>query len=214
MLSRRTFAALTHNALYGENTIPWTRCLNCEKKNSYIQRSKPNAVERRQLRYSSSSSSASSKRWQNRQGRDYFAREARVQGLKSRAAFKLLEINEKHKIFKKGQTVIDLGYAPGSWSEVAVNRTAPTGRVIGIDIIPAKPPQGASAIQGNFLSASVQAEIKHMLSDPQRGRPRQQRFFSDEDSVSENETNEGGSLTEEELEESERGYIDLERHAS
>ena len=62
--------------------------------------------------------SASSKAWTARQSRDQFAREARVQGLKSRAAFKLLQINEKYRLFKRGQTVVDLGYAPGSWSQV------------------------------------------------------------------------------------------------
>jgi len=61
---------------------------------------------------------ASSKRWVERQSKDRFAREARVQGLKSRAAFKLLQINDKYRLFKAGQTVVDLGYAPGSWSQV------------------------------------------------------------------------------------------------
>jgi hypothetical protein len=61
---------------------------------------------------------ASSKRWVERQSKDRFAREARVQGLKSRAAFKLLQINDKYRLFKPGQTVVDLGYAPGSWSQV------------------------------------------------------------------------------------------------
>ncbi|KAI9707529.1 MAG: 2' O-ribose methyltransferase [Candelina mexicana] len=139
-----------------------------------------------------------------RQGQDQFAKEAKVLGLKSRAAFKLLEINAKYKLFKKGQTVVDLGYAPGSWSQVAVDRTSPNGRVLGIDIIPAQPPRGASSIQGNFLSPAVQAEVKTFLRDPARGRPRQQRLFSDNDEESE-------SLTVEDLEERERGYIDLER---
>ncbi|KAJ6443448.1 FtsJ-like methyltransferase [Purpureocillium lavendulum] len=70
-----------------------------------------------------SSSSSGSTRWKQRQGRDVYAREAKVQGLKSRAAFKLLE-----------------GYAPGSWSQVAMERTRPHGRVVGIDLIPAQPP--------------------------------------------------------------------------
>ncbi|KFZ10277.1 hypothetical protein V501_05257 [Pseudogymnoascus sp. VKM F-4519 (FW-2642)] len=120
------------------------------------------------------SSSSSSTRWKSRQGRDSFAREAKVRGLQSRAAFKLLEIDAKYKLFKKGQTVIDLGYAPGSWSQVAVERTKPNGRIIGIDIIPAQPPKGVSTIQGNFLSKDVQAEIKKFLNDPHRGRPQQQ----------------------------------------
>ncbi|KFZ08081.1 hypothetical protein V502_09544 [Pseudogymnoascus sp. VKM F-4520 (FW-2644)] len=120
------------------------------------------------------SSSSSSTRWKSRQGRDSFAREAKVRGLQSRAAFKLLEIDSKYKLFKKGQTVIDLGYAPGSWSQVAVERTKPNGRIVGIDIIPAQPPKGVSTIQGNFLSKEVQAEVKKFLNDPHRGRPSQQ----------------------------------------
>lgn len=62
--------------------------------------------------------SASSHRWLERQSSDRFARQARVQGLKSRAAFKLLQINERYRLFRPGQTVVDLGYAPGSWSQV------------------------------------------------------------------------------------------------
>ncbi|MCJ1285668.1 2' O-ribose methyltransferase [Xylographa opegraphella] len=115
-------------------------------------------------------SSSSSKRWQTRAGNDQFSKEARVRGLKSRAAFKLLEINEKYKIFKAGQTVVDLGYAPGSWSQVAVDRTFPNGRVIGIDIIPAQPPKGVSTIQGNFLSHDVQEAVKDLLRDSSKRR--------------------------------------------
>ncbi|TQS34959.1 hypothetical protein Golomagni_04636 [Golovinomyces magnicellulatus] len=116
------------------------------------------------------SSSSSSSRWKDRQNNDVFAREAKVQRLKSRAAFKLLEIDSKYHLFKKGQTVVDLGYAPGSWSQVAVERTKPNGRVLGIDIIPAQPPKGACAIQGNFLSKGVQDEAIKFLSKPDRGR--------------------------------------------
>ena len=61
---------------------------------------------------------ASSRRWTDRQGKDQFARAAKVQGLKSRAAFKLLQINDRYKLFKPGMTVVDLGFAPGSWSQV------------------------------------------------------------------------------------------------
>ncbi|KAJ5992881.1 hypothetical protein N7451_008605 [Penicillium sp. IBT 35674x] len=133
----------------------------------------------------------SSKRWQARQHKDQFTREAAVQGLKSRAAFKLLQIDEKYRIFKKGQTVVDLGYAPGSWSQVisskaypisapltmlqvAVSRTQPNGRVLGVDIIPAQPPKGVSTIQGNFLAPEIQAYIQDFLRSPNRGRPREQ----------------------------------------
>ncbi|TVY58809.1 rRNA methyltransferase 2, mitochondrial, partial [Lachnellula cervina] len=146
--------------------------------------------------------SSSSTRWKNRQGRDSYAREARVQGLKSRAAFKLLEIDAKYRLFKKGQTVVDLGYAPGSWSQVAVERTKPNGRIVGIDIIPAQPPKGVSTIQGNFLSAEVREEVKRFLSDPDRGRARPQLYAS-LDGESPNA-----------IIEPEQSYIDLERHAS
>ncbi|KAI1778167.1 23S ribosomal RNA methyltransferase [Hypoxylon cercidicola] len=109
--------------------------------------------------------SSSNLRWKQRQGNDFYARAAKVQGLKSRAAFKLLEMDAKYKLFKRGQTVIDLGYAPGSWSQVAVERTRPNGRVVGIDIIPAQPPKGVSTIQGNFLSPSVQQLVKDYLAE-------------------------------------------------
>ncbi|KAL1962193.1 hypothetical protein VTN77DRAFT_9914 [Rasamsonia byssochlamydoides] len=114
----------------------------------------------------------SSKRWQARQRNDIYTREAAVQGLKSRAAFKLLQIDEKYRIFRSGQTVVDLGYAPGSWSQVAVSRTQPNGRVLGVDIIPAQPPKGVSTIQGNFLSPEIQQYVQEFLRDPDRGRPR------------------------------------------
>ncbi|KAL9128466.1 MAG: hypothetical protein Q9217_002870 [Psora testacea] len=140
-------------------------------------------------------SSSSSKRWQTRQNKDRFALDAKVRGLKSRAAFKLLEvsctdgatthhteiwhqINEKYGIFKNGQTVVDLGYAPGSWSQVAVDRTYPNGRVLGIDIIPAQPPKGVSTIQGNFLSLSVQEEVKKFLRESDRGWAKQELSLS------------------------------------
>ncbi|KAK0644406.1 FtsJ-like methyltransferase-domain-containing protein [Cercophora newfieldiana] len=111
----------------------------------------------------SSRPSSSNSRWKSRQGSDVFAREAKVQGLKSRAAFKLLEIDSRHHIFKPRQTVVDLGYAPGSWSQVAVERTKPNGRIVGIDLIPAQPPRGVSTIQGNFLSPAVQGMVKRFL---------------------------------------------------
>jgi 21S rRNA (uridine2791-2'-O)-methyltransferase len=83
--------------------------------------------------------------------------------------------------------------------QVAVERTKPNGRIVGIDIIPAQPPKGVSTIQGNFLSAEVQSEVKRFLSDPDRGRPKQQLFSNNEE--------EGGAIVTEE----DRSYIDLER---
>ncbi|KAI0972356.1 FtsJ-like methyltransferase [Xylaria arbuscula] len=146
--------------------------------------------------------SSSNSRWKQRQGKDYFAREAKVQGLKSRAAFKLLEMDAKYRLFKRGQTIIDLGYAPGSWSQVAVERTKPHGRVVGIDLIPAQPPKGVSTIQGNFLSPMVQNMVKDYLAEfvqRRRGTETQDVEASEE---------EDGVITEK------PSYIDAERAES
>ncbi|KAL4912128.1 FtsJ-like methyltransferase-domain-containing protein [Aspergillus aurantiobrunneus] len=126
---------------------------------------------------------SSSKRWQARQLKDHFTREAAVQGLKSRAAFKLLQIDEKYRVFKSGQTVVDLGYAPGSWSQVALTRTRPSGRVLGVDIIPSQPPKGVSSIQGNFLDSEVQAYVRDFVRNPWRGRPHAQGVNRDVDGL-------------------------------
>ncbi|CAK3906963.1 rRNA methyltransferase 2, mitochondrial [Lecanosticta acicola] len=146
--------------------------------------------------YASSSSSSSSTRWKSRQSRDSYAREAKVAGLKSRAAYKLLEINEKHHLFRRGDTVVDLGFAPGSWSQVAVNRVSPGGRVVGIDVIPAQPPRGANALQGNFLSEEIREELWKFVSDPLRGRVRSRGFSNQE-------------VSEDDLEEDGRGVVEL-----
>jgi 21S rRNA (uridine2791-2'-O)-methyltransferase len=122
------------------------------------------------LRTAFSRSSSSSTRWKARQTNDAYAREARVAGLKSRAAFKLLEIHSKYRIFRRGDTVVDLGFAPGSWSQVAVSKTNPGGRVVGIDVIPAQPPPGANALQGNFLSMEMRDRLREFVGDQDQGR--------------------------------------------
>ncbi|PNS20676.1 hypothetical protein CAC42_2921 [Sphaceloma murrayae] len=116
------------------------------------------------------SSSSSSSRWTTRQATDPYAAKARLSSLKSRAAYKLLELDQKHRLFRPGQTVIDLGFAPGAWSQVAVSRTRPGGRVVGVDVIPAQPPRGASSIQGDFLSKEVRREVRGYLGEWGRGR--------------------------------------------
>ncbi|KAH7390615.1 FtsJ-like methyltransferase-domain-containing protein [Pyrenochaeta sp. MPI-SDFR-AT-0127] len=194
MLSRRVFQQLTDSFLLGPGYAPAVSFCSATNHGHYSSCTRPFTET---VRHASSSST----RWKSRQGKDFFAREARVQGLKSRAAFKLLELNEKHKLFKSGQTVVDLGFAPGSWSQVAVNRTSPNGRVIGIDLIPAQPPRGVSTIQGNFLSPAIQDEVRAYVRDPELGRPRKLISSKSE------------GLTEEEVDELERGYIDIERQA-
>lgn len=161
-------------------------------------------------RYASSSSST---RWKTRQASDPYAREAKVQGLKSRAAFKLLQIDEKYKIFRRGNTVVDLGYAPGSWSQVAISRTQPNGRVIGVDILPAQPPRGVSTVQGDFLSPEVQAEVRSYVLDPERGRAKKRSIFATLDESQENDSasHQTGGIKEKAI--AEHGYLELERQA-
>jgi 21S rRNA (uridine2791-2'-O)-methyltransferase len=141
-----------------------------------------------------------------------------VKGLKSRAAFKLLELDAKYHLFRrgKGQVVVDLGFAPGSWSQVAVDRTAPDGRVVGIDIIPAQPPRGVSTIQGNFLSPGVQAMVKQFLLDGEKRRMAELAAGKGKGKPAEAETETTG---EEDAEGEESitdrpSYIDLERMAA
>lgn len=89
--------------------------------------------------------------------------------------------------------------------KVAVDRTCPNGRVLGIDIIPAQPPKGVSTIQGNFLSQAVQEEVKRFLRDSDRGRARQALSLIAKDGEDQ--------MTEEDLEKSSRSYLELEKRA-
>ncbi|KAL7926698.1 FtsJ-like methyltransferase domain-containing protein [Trichoderma austrokoningii] len=148
---------------------------------------------------------SSGTQWKQRQGRDHFVRHAKVQGLKSRAAFKLLEIDAKYKLFKKNQTVVDLGYAPGSWSQVAVERTRPHGHVIGIDLIPAQPPKGVATFQGNFLSPVVQQLVKEFIAQRHHDRLSRAASF---DNDGEDDLSSDKILIEQ------PSYIDLERHST
>ncbi|KAJ5807504.1 Ribosomal RNA large subunit methyltransferase E [Penicillium robsamsonii] len=118
--------------------------------------------------------------------RSLFEEDEEEEPLPNKKFGRKLAIDEKYRIFKGGQTVVDLGYAPGSWSQVekvAASRTQPHGRVLGVDIIPAQPPKGVSTIQGNFLAPEIQTYIRDFLRNPDRGRPRQSGFL-DNSSVS------------------------------
>lgn len=142
---------------------------------------------------------SSNSRWITRQKSDRFAKEAKVSNLKSRAAFKLLQINERYKIFKPGMTVVDLGFAPGSWSQVAIDLVRPgLGRVVGVDLIPVAPPKGVNGIQGDFLSHETQERVRELLRDENAGRVRQNPLLQDADVIQEEETS----------------YIDRERAAT
>ena len=100
-----------------------------------------------------------SKNWVNKQRRDIYVRQSKVDGFRARSAYKLIEIDEKFKIFKGGLTVIDIGAAPGSWSQYA-EKISKNGKLISIDLKKMEPIGNSLQIQGDFTEESVQQEIK------------------------------------------------------
>ena len=98
----------------------------------------------------------SNKQWLRRHVTDHYVRKAREQGYRSRSAFKLLEIDDKEKLLRPGATVVDLGAAPGGWSQVAAARVKPGGRVIAIDLLKIAPITGVEMMQGDFRAAKLE----------------------------------------------------------
>ena len=100
-----------------------------------------------------------SKNWVNKQRRDTFVRQSKVDGYRARSAYKLIEIDEKFKIFKGGLSIIDIGAAPGSWSQYAV-KAAKNGRLISIDLKKMEPIGNTVQIEGDFTEENIQNEIR------------------------------------------------------
>jgi 23S rRNA (uridine2552-2'-O)-methyltransferase len=100
-----------------------------------------------------------SKNWVNKQRRDTYVKQSKVDGYRARSAYKLIEIDDKFKIFKGGITVIDIGAAPGSWSQYA-EKVTKSGRLISIDLKKMEPIGNTVQIQGDFTEQSIQDEIK------------------------------------------------------
>jgi len=107
----------------------------------------------------------SSKRWLERQLNDPYVARARREGLRSRAAYKLAEIDDKHHILKAGARVVDLGAAPGGWSEIAAKRVG-SGKVVAIDLLDMAPIAGVDAVKLDFLDPTAPARLKAMLDGP------------------------------------------------
>jgi 23S rRNA (uridine2552-2'-O)-methyltransferase len=105
----------------------------------------------------------SSRAWLTRQINDPYVARAKREGLRSRAAFKLAEIDDKFHLFKPGARVVDLGAAPGGWSEMAARGVGPTGRVIGLDILEMKPIAGVEFLQLDFLDQTAPERLKKLL---------------------------------------------------
>ncbi|MGI6245531.1 MAG: RlmE family RNA methyltransferase [Pseudochelatococcus sp.] len=113
--------------------------------------------------------SLASARWLERQLNDPYVARARREGYRSRAAFKLLEIDEKYKLLKSGQRVVDLGAAPGGWSQVAAQKVgvgAGKGRVVGIDLLEIEPLPGVDFIQLDFLAPEAPERLIALLGGP------------------------------------------------
>ena len=94
--------------------------------------------------------SKSSKKWLKEHFDDEYVQRARKEGYRSRAIYKLIEIQKKDRLLKPGMTVIDLGAAPGGWTEYAVKLLGKNGRMIALDILPMEPISGAHIIKGDF----------------------------------------------------------------
>jgi 23S rRNA (uridine2552-2'-O)-methyltransferase len=105
----------------------------------------------------------SSKRWLQRQLNDPYVARAKREGYRSRAAFKLVEIDDKAHILRRSARVIDLGAAPGGWSQVAAKRVGPQGRVVAIDLLPMDAIAGVDFVQLDFLDSAAPAKLKAML---------------------------------------------------
>ena len=103
-----------------------------------------------------------SKNWVNKQRRDTYVRQSKVDGYRARSAYKLKEIDEKFKIFKGGMSVVDIGAAPGSWSQY-VAKVVKSGKIISIDLKEMENIENTLQIQGDFTSADTQDQIKEYL---------------------------------------------------
>src|SRR5580698_8495956 len=105
----------------------------------------------------------SSRTWLERQISDPYVARAKRDGFRSRAAYKLTEIDDKYRVLKTGARVIDLGAAPGGWSEVAARRIGATGRVIALDVLDMKPMDGVEFIKLDFLDQAAPGSLKALL---------------------------------------------------
>ncbi len=110
-------------------------------------------------------SKGSSTRWRQRQEADIYVQRARREGWRSRAVYKLEEIQVRHKLMKRGSVVVDLGAAPGGWCQYAMKCVGTNGRVIGLDILDMPPIDDVEFILGDFTEDAALAELKECIGD-------------------------------------------------
>lgn len=108
--------------------------------------------------------SASSRQWLQRHVNDPYVQRSRKEGWRSRAAFKLIEIDDRDRLIVPGSLVVDLGAAPGGWTQVAVKRAGPKGRVVAIDLLDMEPVPGAAFIRGDFSTPSGLGAVEAALA--------------------------------------------------
>jgi 23S rRNA (uridine2552-2'-O)-methyltransferase len=113
---------------------------------------------------------ASSRAWLTRQISDPYVARAKREGFRSRAAFKLAEIDDRYKLLKPGACVVDLGAAPGGWSEIAARRVGAGGRVVALDILEMKAIPGVEFLQLDFLDRSAPARLEALLGGNGEGK--------------------------------------------
>ena len=113
--------------------------------------------------------SHSSKQWLRRHVSDPYVQRSKREGYRSRSAYKLTEIDERDKLLKAGMTVVELGSAPGGWSQVAAKRVGPTGTVVAVDMLPMEPVSGVTFVQADFSTPegldAVRARLKGREAD-------------------------------------------------
>ena len=109
---------------------------------------------------------SSSTRWLQRQLNDPYVAEAKRRGYRSRAALKLIQLDDKLGLMKPGARVVDLGAAPGGWSQVAVERCGPGDTVVGIDLVEVAPLAGAQFLEGDFLEEEAPRRLREALGGP------------------------------------------------
>ena len=108
----------------------------------------------------------SSTEWLNRQLNDPFVAEAHRLGYRSRAAFKLIQLDQRFHLLARGRRVVDLGCAPGGWTQIAAMRVGPAGHVVGVDLNPTDPVPGATILQGDFRDPAMADRIRDALAGP------------------------------------------------
>ena len=107
--------------------------------------------------------SHSSKQWLRRHVNDPFVQRSKKEGYRSRSAYKLTGIDDRDKVLKPGMLVVDLGSAPGGWSQVAAKRVGPKGRVLAIDLLQMDPVPGVEFLRGDFTAETGLAAVRHAL---------------------------------------------------